>query len=99
MFQSWLPQSTSVKDLRGKLRNPMGYILKRRALGARLQFYSDVFGNHGVVLSTGWVIKRRVRVALTFAETCKLQAKLRELADRKSQLRRRPVVGQSIATA
>jgi hypothetical protein len=98
MFRSWLRQSKSVKDLRGKLKNPLGYVLKRHALGARLQVYSDVFGNHGVVLSNGWLIKRRVRVSLSFAQACALQSKLRERADRESRVRRRPIVGHSMAS-
>jgi hypothetical protein len=81
MFDSgkgvWSVFEWPIKDVQFQPENPVRFVLVRRSHGARVRLFTDVYGNHGAVLSTGWFRRRRVRVALTYAEVCALKNRFR----------------------
>jgi hypothetical protein len=60
--------------------NPAAYVLSRRQRGARVRLFTDVYGNHGAIVSTGWWRRRRVRVAMSYADVSALKVRLRKRA-------------------
>jgi hypothetical protein len=79
----WLGLYPAVVELEFQPEDPLAYVLAQRDRGARVRLYTDVYGNHGAVVSTGWFHRRRVRVAMTYADVSVLKACMRNRSTHK----------------
>jgi hypothetical protein len=87
-FGRWLGLASTASELEFQPEDPLAYVLARRQRGARVRLYTDVYGNHGAVVSTGWLRRRRVRVAMTYADVSELKTRMRKRVLRKKRAQR-----------
>jgi hypothetical protein len=54
-------------------KHDLSFVMQRIAAGDRARFFYDYFGQQGVELSRGWIIKRKTRVSLSPLEIARVK--------------------------